>query len=117
MSEPSVETILAAKKVARQNGYSVELPDNKLDIAKNIAQAAGYNVRKASSLDVAKQTAKDAGYNVRKMSELEQAKQVAQDAGYTVKKADSAPAPTPEEVKQQEDKNYSWIEQVAASLM
>ena len=64
MSEPSVETILAAKKVARQNGYSVDLPDNKLDVAKNIAQAAGYNVRKATDLDIAIQTVKNAGFDI-----------------------------------------------------
>ena len=117
MSEPSVDTILTAKKVARQNGYNVSLPDNKLDIAKNIAQAAGYNVRKATPVEIAKKTAEEAGYKVRKMNDVEQAMQVAKDAGYTVKKRDTAPAPTPSQVRKQEDKNYSWVEQVAASLM
>lgn len=126
MSEPNVETILAAKKVARENGYDVSLPDNKLDIAKNIATAAGYNVRKATDLDIAMQTVKNAGYKIEKIPDAptsEPANKPAESAPATTpavtpaETKDTAPAPTPEDVKNQEDKNYSWIEQVAASLM
>lgn len=123
MSEPNVETILAAKKVARENGYDVSLPQDKIAIATNIAKAAGYNVRKATDLDIAMQTVKNAGYRVEKLPEppkptepVPTAPAQAETPAAEAPK-DSAPAPTPEEVKSQEDKNYSWIEQVAASLM
>ena len=36
--EYSIDDILKAKEVVRNAGYGVSLPDNKLDIAKNIAK-------------------------------------------------------------------------------
>lgn len=45
----SVQDILKAKQIVRKNGYDVSLPDNKIDIAKNIAHEAGYSVKKSTS--------------------------------------------------------------------
>lgn len=47
MSDYSVEDIIRAKRVVRNSGYTVELPKDEVEQARNIAMAAGYNVRKA----------------------------------------------------------------------
>ena len=47
MSDYSVEDIIRAKRMVRNNGYTVELPKDEVEQARNIAMAAGYNVRKA----------------------------------------------------------------------
>lgn len=111
--EYSIDDILKAKEVVRNAGYGVSLPDNKLDIAKNIAKANGYTVRKdptgttstvsTDDINQALRIATDAGYTVRKApvqqatnDQINQAMRVATDAGYSVKKAPAAaPAPNP----------------------
>lgn len=47
MSDYSVEDIFRAKRIVRNSGYTVELPKDEVEQARNIAIAAGYNVRKA----------------------------------------------------------------------
>lgn len=47
MSDYSVEDIIRAKRIVRNSGYTVELPKDEVEQARNIAMAAGYNVRKA----------------------------------------------------------------------
>ena len=47
MSEYSVEEILRAKRIAKEAGYEVTLPSDRIERAMNIARANGYNVRKA----------------------------------------------------------------------
>ena len=100
--EYSIDDILAAKEVVRNAGYGVSLPNNKLDIAKNIAKANGYTVKKAETVNPADdinqalRVATDAGYTVRKSAsddQINQAMRVATDAGYTVRKAPVNPAP------------------------
>lgn len=101
--EYSIDDILAAKEVVRNAGYGVSLPNNKLDIAKNIAKANGYTVKKAETVNPADdinqalRVATDAGYTVRKNvatdDQINQAMRVATDAGYSVRKAPVNPAP------------------------
>lgn len=100
--EYSIDDILAAKEVVRNAGYGVSLPTNKLDIAKNIAKANGYTVKKAETVNPADdinqalRVATDAGYTVRKNAtddQINQAMRVATDAGYSVRKAPVNPAP------------------------
>ena len=79
--EYSIDDILKAKEVVRNAGYGVSLPDNKLDIAKNIAKANGYTVRKEPT-------------GTANTDDINQALRIATDAGYTVRKAPAA-APTP----------------------
>lgn len=74
MSEYSVEEILRAKRIAKEAGYEVTLPTDRVERAMNIARANGYNVRKANApakpaaaqdpTEVAVRVAKQAGYNV-----------------------------------------------------
>lgn len=47
MSDYSVEDIIRAKRIVRNSGYTVELPKDEVEQARNIAMAAGYNVHKA----------------------------------------------------------------------
>lgn len=47
MSDYSVEEIIKAKRVARENGYIVKLPNDEVEQAMNIAKSAGYTVREA----------------------------------------------------------------------
>lgn len=47
MSDYSVDDIIRAKRIVRNSGYTVELPKDEVEQARNIAMAAGYNVRKA----------------------------------------------------------------------
>lgn len=84
--EYSIDDILKAKEVVRNAGYGVSLPDNKLDIAKNIAKANGYTVRKDPTRTTSTASSDD----------INQALRIATDAGYTVRKAPAAaPAPNP----------------------
>lgn len=78
--EYSIDDILAAKETVKNAGYGVSLPNNKLDIAKNIAKANGYTVRKASTDN---------------RNDINTALRVATDAGYTVRKAPAEPASKP----------------------
>jgi len=93
--EYSIDDILAAKEVVRNAGYGVSLPDNKLDIAKNIAKANGYTVRKAEAAPVPPTPA------AAPAPDINTALRIATDAGYTVRKnpaaiaQNAAPAPKP----------------------
>lgn len=78
--EYSIDDILAAKETVKNAGYGVSLPNNKLDIAKNIARANGYTVRKASTDN---------------RNDINTALRVATDAGYTVRKAPTEPVSRP----------------------
>lgn len=78
--EYSIDDILAAKETVKNAGYGVSLPNNKLDIAKNIAKANGYTVRKASTDN---------------RNDINTALRVATDAGYTVRKAPTEPVSRP----------------------
>lgn len=135
--EYSIDDILAAKETVKNAGYGVSLPNNKLDIAKNIAKANGYTVRKAGTnntadINQALRVATDAGYTVRKEpqqatnNQINQAMRVATDAGYSVKKAPAEPvsrpspkpapapakpAPAPAPAKPVEP---SWVEKIAS---
>lgn len=97
MNEYSVEEILKAKRVARNAGYDVSLPDNKIDIAKNIAKEAGYSVRKKSS--------------------LEQAMEVATDAGYTLRRGPEAKPNNPIRHVNNKLDDYGWTEKQAAKYL
>lgn len=61
--EYSVEEILRAKRIAREAGYNVTLPSNKLDIAKNIAREAGYVVKEPSKVATTDPTPAPAALN------------------------------------------------------
>lgn len=50
MSDYSVEEIIRAKRVARENGYTVEMPKDEIEQAMNIAKSAGYTVKDASAM-------------------------------------------------------------------
>ena len=118
--EYSIDDILAAKETVKNAGYGVSLPNNKLDIAKNIARANGYTVRKAGTDN---------------RNDINTALKVATDAGYTVRKAPAepvsrptpkpAPAPTPAPVKPApapatpapapaKPAEPSWVEKIAS---
>lgn len=58
MSDYSVEEILRAKRVARENGYTVELPKDKVEQAYNIATAAGYKIKETPVADNKEKTPK-----------------------------------------------------------
>lgn len=143
MSEVTVQDIIKAKEIVRNNGMDCSLPDSKLEIAKNIAKAAGYTVQKAEQNTATPPSTEPATnpptYTPEKIA---QALDIATAAGYTVKKAPvqeqpAQPAPaaqpaTPDNntqtaqttvstieppAKNQEDINYGWIEQAAASML
>ena len=106
MSEYSVEEILRAKRVAKEAGYDVTLPTDRIEQAKNIARANGYDVRK--------------------MDPTETAMQVAKDAGYQVIPPDTSPnrqrtAPSPKQPQPQKKTDpyagYSWSERQAAKYL
>lgn len=96
--EYSIDDILKAKEIVRNAGYGVSLPDNKLDIAKNIAKANGYTVRKndtanADDINQALRIATDAGYTVRKNINVQpQVKPETPTAPATPAEAPTAPA-------------------------
>ena len=101
MSDYSVEDILQAKRVAKEAGYKVSLPDNRIEQAKNIARANGYNVRKLEDpTEMAMQVARDAGFQV-------------------IPQNDNIIRTTPTPAPKQEDpaKNYSWSERQAAKYL
>ena len=117
MPQYSIDDILQAKRIARQAGYNVSLPDNKLDTAMNIAREAGYNVRKAVTdedrLALAKQVATNAGYNVVKNNTSPK---------QTTQPAQTKPAPktnqsTPAAPQKQQDHEYSWAEKIASKYL
>lgn len=111
MSEYSVEEILQAKRVAKEAGYSVNLPTDRLEQAKNIAQANGYNVRKMDPTEMAMQVAQDAGYRV-----------IPPDTNPNPQRTTPTPAPKqdiPPKTAQKEDPyaGYSWSERQAAKYL
>lgn len=119
MSEYSVEEILRAKRIAKENGYEVTLPTDRVERAMNIARANGYNVRKAAApaqdpTEVAIQVAKRAGYNVippENNPNLPGAERTTPTPA-----PPAAPAPAP---KKKEDPyaGYSWSERQAAKYL
>lgn len=144
MSEVTVQDIIKAKEIVRNNGMDCSLPDSKLEIAKNIAKAAGYTVQKAEqNTATPPSTEPPANPPTYTPEKIAQALDIATAAGYTVKKAPvqeqppAQPAPaaqpaTPDNntqsaqtavstieppAKNQEDINYGWIEQAAASML
>lgn len=127
MSEYSVEEILRAKRIAKENGYEVTLPTDRVEQAMNIARANGYNVRKAAA-----PAAKPAAAPAQDPTEV--AIQVARRAGYNVIPPENdpnlpgaerttptpAPAPAPAPApKKKEDPyaGYSWSERQAAKYL
>lgn len=124
MSEYSVEEILRAKRIAKEAGYEVTLPSDRIERAMNIARANGYKVRKAEEApaapaaapaqdptEVAIQVAKQAGYNV---IPPENNPNLPGAARTTPTPAPAAPAP-----KKEEDPyaGYSWSERQAAKYL
>ena len=112
MSEYSVEEILRAKRVAKEAGYDVTLPTDRVEQAKNIARANGYNVRKMDPTETAVQVAKDAGYQV-----------IPPDTRPNSQRTAPAPAPAPKQSQPQPQKKddpyagYSWSERQAAKYL
>lgn len=128
MSDYSVEEILRAKRIAKEAGYEVSLPTDRIEQAKNIARANGYEVRKADAVDpteIAMQVARAAGFNV-------------VQNGNGVKTApETTPAPAPNNANVNTNKNnqnttpapsakpaeedpyagYSWSEKQAAKYL
>ena len=130
MSEYSVEEILRAKRIAKEAGYEVTLPSDRIERAMNIARANGYKVHKAEEApaapapaaaptaapaqdptEVAIQVAKQAGYNV---IPPENNPNLPGAARTTPTPAPAAPAP-----KKEEDPyaGYSWSERQAAKYL
>lgn len=132
MSEYSVEEILRAKRIAKEAGYEVTLPSDRIERAMNIAKANGYSVRKADEAPAAPAQATPAAAPVQDPTEV--AIQVAKQAGYNVIPPENnpnlpgaarttptpapaaAPAPAP---KKEEDPyaGYSWSERQAAKYL
>lgn len=108
MSEYSVEEILRAKRVAKEAGYDVTLPTDRIEQAKNIAKANGYNVRKMDPTETAVQVAKDAGYQV-----------IPPDTSHNQQRTAPAPAPAPKQPQKKDDPyaGYSWSERQAAKYL
>lgn len=107
-----VNDIMIAKEIARRNGYDVTLPDSKVDIAKNIAKAAGYKVQEPGDIASALEIATKAGYTVSRPS---------QPAPEPAERKQNSPAtsatPAPEQKKSQEDINFDRYLQAAASYL
>ena len=108
MSEYSVEEILRAKRVAKEAGYDVTLPTDRIEQAKNIARANGYDVRKMDPTETAVQVAKDAGYRV-----------IPPDTRPNSQRTAPAPAPSPRQPQKKDDPyaGYSWSERQAAKYL
>lgn len=123
--EYSIDDILAAKETVKNAGYGVSLPNNKLDIAKNIARANGYTVRKASTdnrndINTALRVATDAGYTVRKAPTEPVSKPAQKPAPAPAKPAPApatsapAPAPAPATPAPAKSAEPSWVEKIAS---
>lgn len=117
MSEYSVEDILNAKRVAREAGYNVSLPKDKVEQAKNVAAAYGYSVKKApeqpisNDIETALRTVTDAGYSVQK-NRTNNNLPPQPNVPPTTKPA--APAPAPAKPPEHEP---SWAEKIAAKYL
>ena len=135
MSEYSVEEILKAKRIAKEAGYEVTLPSDRIERAMNIARANGYKVHKAEEAPAAPAPATPAAPAAAPAQDpTEVAIQVAKQAGYNVIPPENnpnlpgaarttptpapaaAPAPAP---KKEEDPyaGYSWSERQAAKYL
>ena len=79
MSEYTVDQILQAKRVAREAGYDVKLPEDRIEQAKNIAKAHGYDVRKDNLQNPQRP-------NVNR-ADISKALEVVTNAGLSVRKA------------------------------
>ena len=113
-NKPTVNDIIRAKEIAKRNGLEVTLPDSKVEIAKNIAIAAGYKVQEPDNIAKALEIATKAGYTVsRKEPEVPQAA-TQQAPGTDTPPATSATAP---EQKSQEDINFDNYLKAAASYL
>ena len=129
MSEYSVEEILRAKRIAKEAGYEVTLPSDRIERAMNIARANGYKVHKAEEApatpapaaapaqdptEVAIQVAKQAGYNVIPPENNPNLPGAARTTPTPAPAAAPAPAP-----KKEEDPyaGYSWSERQAAKYL
>jgi len=106
-----VNDIMIAKEIARRNGYDVSLPDSKVDIAKNIAKAAGYKVQEPGDIANALEIATKAGYTVSRPNQSAPAPER--------KPSSHAPSatPAPAQKKSQEDINFDRYLQAAASYL
>lgn len=82
MSEYTVDQILQAKRVAREAGYDVKLPEDRIEQAKNIAKAHGYNVQKQENPQ--QQTQPQQRVN---RADISKALEVVTNAGLSVRKA------------------------------
>lgn len=125
MSEYSVEEILRAKRIAKEAGYEVTLPTDRVEQAMNIARANGYKVHKAEApakpaapaqdpTEVAIQVATQAGYRVIPPQNNPNLPGAARTTPTPAPAAAPAPAP-----KKEEDPyaGYSWSERQAAKYL
>lgn len=118
--EYSIDDILAAKETVKNAGYGVSLPNNKLDIAKNIAKANGYTVRKASTdnrndINTALRVATDAGYTVRKAPTEPVSRPAPKPAPAPANPAPAPANPAPAPAKPAEPGHEpSWVEKIAS---
>lgn len=108
-NKPTVNDIIRAKEIAKRNGYEVTLPDSKVEIAKNIATAAGYKVQEPGDIAKALDVATKAGYTVSRKADTKPTTVVPQQDTSTTKGA------APE--KSQEDINYDNYLKAAASYL
>lgn len=110
MSDYSVEEILQAKRVAKEAGYNVSLPDDRIEQAKNIARANGYNVRKIEDpTEIAMQVARENGFQV-----------IPPNPTHTIQtpapQQNIPPQPKPQK-KEDPYAGYSWSERQAAKYL
>ena len=112
MSDYSVEEILQAKRVAKEAGYDISLPNDRIEQAKNIAKANGYNVRKLEDpTEMAMQVAKDAGFNVVPNTQYDNRNNPNNSNN------PNNPNNTNRAPEKKQDNNYSWAERQAAKYL
>lgn len=110
MSDYSVEEILQAKRVAKEAGYNVSLPDDRIEQAKNIARANGYNVRKIEDpTEIAMQVARENGFQVIPPNPT-------QTIQTPTPRQNVPPQPKPQK-KEDPYAGYSWSERQAAKYL
>lgn len=124
MSEYTVDQILQAKRVAREAGYDVKLPEDRIEQAKNIAKAHGYDVRKGNPNTQQSRVNRD---------DISKALEVVTNAGLTVRKGNGldninnntnrnvSPQPKPNVQNNQPAKpaepQHSWAERIASKYL
>lgn len=127
MSEYTVDQILQAKRVAREAGYDVKLPEDRIEQAKNIAKAHGYDVRKGNP-----NTQQQPRVN---RDDISKALEVVTNAGLTVRKGNGldninnntnrnvSPQPKPKVQNNQPapakpaEPQHSWAERIASKYL